>query len=668
MEKRLLVFLLLTILWFFAWQSFFGGPGQKEEPAGGGAPAAGQQDPRRAEAPAEGGAQPVADLTAERAERFSLQRGNFHLGFSNRGAVLEELRLRGYGSRVGLSAGALEQPENWVPLVSSTGGAAAAALRWEAARDSRLGGGGEIPAGFRPGEVLWTHRFLGGPETNWAPLPESHDPSARAGVRFVARLAGVTLEKEIRVPAEADRFDLEVLLRARREGAGPELRTNFFPCTGLFTNEDSFYPDPVACRIVRDGDDFEVDGDVKASGSPVGPALFEPMGGGARLVAFGLFNKHFALLARPGEEAFSAGVVAQTGYASYAVSTAGSEERPLESDPQARERGLAAVALLRFKPDAAWDFELPFRIYAGPKDSGVFASQPEYEPFAAIIDGFDFGGWFYSIFFAGPVAHLLLSILALFGAWFGNYGIAIILLTLLVRTVLFPVSRWQQIKMSAYGEQMKRIQPELQKLRERYKEDPRTLSQKQMEVMRKHGVSVPIGGCLPVLLQMPIFIGLFAALRTTILLRHEPFVAWIHDLSRPDALLSWEPVTFLFFKVGGLNLLPLLMVVLWVTHQRMMPRPASMDPQQESMMKMMTFLPILFGFMLYNYASGLALYMITSSLIGIIEVRFIKKRWPIEEAVKRYEERMADRRRKLDELRSRVEKAQKKQRRKGYST
>lgn len=666
MEKRLLVFLLLTIAWLFFWQSFFG-PGTAPEPApssvsesnGGG----GQ---RPAETAPLAAAQ--ADLTADREAFLELRRGNFVARFSNRGAALTELRVKGFPNRVGLSAEEAADPANWSALIQEAG-PSSAALAWGALRDPRLLDGRPVPgpelSALVPEQALWQHEWLAAPESGGGALPAEHDPALRAGIRFRVRLAGIELAKEVRLPSDEQRYDLDIVLRATGRAPNGELLSFFAPAAGLFTNEDSFYPDPVACRIVEQDGEHTVDDYSMASGAPQGPAWFEGIGSDQRLSAFGLFNKHFALLATPGAETLSSGALSQTGFESYAVRTAGAEQRPLYHDEGSRHWGFRSLALLRLKLDGSRTIELPFKLFAGPKSPAVFDSRPEYRAYGAIVDEFDFGGWFYSIFFAGPVAHVLLWFLELFGGMLGNYGLAIILLTLLVRTLLFPINRIQQVKMAAYGEQMKMIQPELQRLKEQYKDDPRQFSQKQLELMRKHGVTVPLGGCLPIFLQMPIFVGLFAALRSTILLRHEPFYLWIHDLSRPDALLSWEPVRFLFFTLDGLNLLPILMVVLWVLHQRMMPRPASMDPQQETMMKMMTFMPILFGFLLYSYASGLALYMITSSLLGIVEVRYIKKRWPIEEQVKRYQEKLALQRAKRLEFQKRIQELQKKNRRKG---
>jgi len=128
----------------------------------------------------------------------------------------------------------------------------------------------------------------------------------------------------------------------------------------------------------------------------------------------------------------------------------------------------------------------------------------------------------------------------------------------------------------------------------------------------------PIGGCLPMFVTIPVFIGLFTALRISYDLRQQPFMFYIDDLSQPDALFTlgfeWMP----YF-----NLLPLLMVGLWWWLQSNTPLPT--DPQQRQMMKIMRFMPLMFGVMLYSYASGLMVYMITSSLFALVEQRVTRK-------------------------------------------
>jgi YidC/Oxa1 family membrane protein insertase len=130
-------------------------------------------------------------------------------------------------------------------------------------------------------------------------------------------------------------------------------------------------------------------------------------------------------------------------------------------------------------------------------------------------------------------------------------------------------------------------------------------------------------------LQIPVFFGLFAALRASFDLRHAPFAGWITDLSKPDHLLRIDWNLPLIGAIPYLNLLPLLMVVLWLGQQMTMPLPT--DEQAARMQKRMRFMPVVFGLFLYDYAAGLSLYMITQSLLGILEQTAVKKMWPIDD-------------------------------------
>ena len=223
-----------------------------------------------------------------------------------------------------------------------------------------------------------------------------------------------------------------------------------------------------------------------------------------------------------------------------------------------------------------------------------------------------------------------MALLNIFHSIAGNWGVAIILLTMLVRGALMPLNRRSQLKMAEYQVKMQKVKPLLEKINKKYGKDPKKKQEETMKLYKQHKVTPPLGGCLPILLQMPIFIGLFAALRSATDLRQQPFFGWIEDLSRPDALIELSGPLASFFPLSAVtsfNLLPVIMVVLWVAHQKSMPKPA--DPNAAQMQKIMTFMPILFGVMLYNYAAGLSLYMITSSLIGIFESKVIKKKWPV---------------------------------------
>jgi len=223
--------------------------------------------------------------------------------------------------------------------------------------------------------------------------------------------------------------------------------------------------------------------------------------------------------------------------------------------------------------------------------------------------------------FFGFISKILLLILDLFYKLVHNYGIAIICLTILIKLVLFPMTRKQQISMQKYQSQMKIFQPELKKLQEKYKNDRNKLSQETMALYKKHNINpFPLGGCLPLLLQIPIFFGLYQALFYSVHLRQASFL-WIADLSQPDKLYHFgSPVPY----IGDyFNLLPVVMTIVWVIQQKLMPKPE--DPQMQQQQKMFAFMSIIFGFMFYHVASGLVLYWMVMNFLSIIEQTVIKR-------------------------------------------
>jgi YidC/Oxa1 family membrane protein insertase len=189
-----------------------------------------------------------------------------------------------------------------------------------------------------------------------------------------------------------------------------------------------------------------------------------------------------------------------------------------------------------------------------------------------------------------------------------NYGIAIIMLTLLIKALFFPLTKKSMMSMKA----MRKIQPEMQALREKYQGDAARLNQEVMKLYRESGVN-PLGGCLPVLIQLPIFIALYTALAVSIDLRHAPFFLWIDDLSHPEAL----------WAVFGIpvRLLPLLMGVSMVVSQKMTPM-AGMDPLQQ---KMLNWMPILFTVISWGFPSGLVLYWLVNNLLQIVQQQIINR-------------------------------------------
>ncbi|WP_291516593.1 membrane protein insertase YidC [Bdellovibrio sp. ArHS] len=242
----------------------------------------------------------------------------------------------------------------------------------------------------------------------------------------------------------------------------------------------------------------------------------------------------------------------------------------------------SALAELVYKP-VQLKPEMNFSeiFYAGPKSiDALKAVDPEL---AQIID---FG-------FFGFIARPLLYVMKAFHSMVGNWGFAIILLTLLVRLCVLPFNIMSFKSMKA----MQRVQPIIQNLREKYKDDPMRLNTEMMAVMKENGAN-PLGGCLPMLLQIPVFFALYRVIGSSIELYNSPFVGWIHDLSAHDPFY----------------VLPVLMSVFMFIQQKI--TPSTMDPMQA---KIMLFLPVVFSLFMLQLPSGLTLYMVVSTLFGIIQ-------------------------------------------------
>jgi YidC/Oxa1 family membrane protein insertase len=263
-----------------------------------------------------------------------------------------------------------------------------------------------------------------------------------------------------------------------------------------------------------------------------------------------------------------------------------------------------------------------YRVFLGPKRPQLlakyYAGGNEDYSLADIL----YYGW--PIF--GAVARVMLVILHFFHGIVGNYGIAIVMLTVLVRAAMFPLS-YKQTKSMA---RMQALKPEIDAINEQYKTDMQKRSQATQELYRKHQIN-PLAGCLPVLLQLPIFIGLYRALMVDIELRNSPLfgesIRWASDLAAPDKFRNWSHVMPWFvesFFGPYLNIFPLVTVALFLITQKMsMPPPT--NEQAAMQQKMMKYMTIFIGFMFYKVASGLCLYFIVSSLWGIAERKLLPK-------------------------------------------
>ena len=186
------------------------------------------------------------------------------------------------------------------------------------------------------------------------------------------------------------------------------------------------------------------------------------------------------------------------------------------------------------------------------------------------------------------------------GGFVHNYGMAIILLTLLVRLLFAPL----QMKSYASMKAMQKLQPQIAALKEKYKDEPQRFNQEQMALFKTNKVN-PLGGCLPMLVQLPVFIALYALLGNSIELFHAPFFGWVQDLSVKDPFYVF----------------PVLMGISMFVQQRMTPTPG-MDPMQA---KMMYLMPVVFTFIMLNLPSGLTIYIFLSTVLGIAQQVWMNK-------------------------------------------
>ncbi len=265
-----------------------------------------------------------------------------------------------------------------------------------------------------------------------------------------------------------------------------------------------------------------------------------------------------------------------------------------------------------------------FKFFAGPKKPAVLENK-EYQ-----LGELIYFGW--PIFAA--VAVPLTAVLHFFYAFVWNYGLAIILLTVFVRCCMFPLS----LKQAAGAQKMQLLQPEIKKLAEKHKNNSEARAKAQQELFRKHNYN-PLSGCLPIFIQMPVFMGLYRCLMVDIELRDAPLLShairWCSNLAAPDMLFDWSRFMPDFVNSGiglfGLgpyfNLLPILTIVLFIVQQKIMMPPAA-DEQAAMQQKMMKYMMIFMGLMFFKVASGLCIYFIASSLWGLGERRFLPKAPP----------------------------------------
>lgn len=334
---------------------------------------------------------------------------------------------------------------------------------------------------------------------------------------------------------------------------------------------------------------------------------------GEQVGAFGLATKYFAVAIIP--EAAPALTKAEANGLLAAFGAT-----PTDRDKQ--EDGLGHQGLVIGHSPARMigggGYTETYRVYVGPKRKAIFeASAGPYanQGLDKLIDY----GWFESL------AVVMLGVLRFFHWIVGNWGVAIILLTFLVRGLLLPLSIWSQKNML----RMQKVAPELNKLKEKYSkkdgtmtpEQQRAFAQAQMDLFRTHGVN-PVGCLGPIFLQIPVFVGLWNALNYSFDVREQPFVGWIHDLSVPEVLFRL-PFTLPFLGTNAFSVLPLIMVACYYLQMKLQPTPT--DPRAAEQQRMMMFMMPIFGLLMYTAPSGLMLYFITSAIWTMVESKWVKK-------------------------------------------
>jgi YidC/Oxa1 family membrane protein insertase len=230
-----------------------------------------------------------------------------------------------------------------------------------------------------------------------------------------------------------------------------------------------------------------------------------------------------------------------------------------------------------------------YRLYLGPKEYQLLKGEG-----VRLEDAIDFGSWLKWL------AMPLLITLNFFNKYIGNYGISIILLTIFIKILFWPLGNKSYKSMK----EMQKLQPKLLELREKYKDDKQRLSQETMALYKAHKIN-PLGGCLPMIIQIPVFFGLYKALLYAIELRHAPFFGWIKDLSAKDPYY----------------ITPIVMGATMFIQQKM--TPTGGDPMQQ---KIMLWMPVIFTFLFLNFPSGLVIYWLFNNIISIGQQIYVNKR------------------------------------------
>jgi YidC/Oxa1 family membrane protein insertase len=307
---------------------------------------------------------------------------------------------------------------------------------------------------------------------------------------------------------------------------------------------------------------------------------------------------------------------------------------------------LAHVAAYNLNPDqkdaSLRDFALPmqtasitltagqtsgggFKAYFGPKKRDVLET-PFYSAYPRNYDLTLVTTSYLCSFCTFPwLIRALVGLLNVFHFVVRDWGLAIIILVCVVRTLLHPITRKAQENIK----RMSKMQPELERIKKKYADDKDGLNKAMMGFYKEQGAT-PVMGCLPMFLQTPIWLALYAGLQSTFELRHQPFLygfTWIHDLAKPDSLFHFTPFHLpIIGTISGLNIIPFALAVVFFLQYKLTPKPPATTPEQEQQQKMMQWMTLIMPIFLYSAPAGLNIYILTSTSFGIIESKLIRDR------------------------------------------
>ena len=265
---------------------------------------------------------------------------------------------------------------------------------------------------------------------------------------------------------------------------------------------------------------------------------------------------------------------------------------PIESKPDwsssvKAQAGSTASIGYQLKVPAGAGAGIKYKAFLGPKEYNLLSKDKN-----GLGEAVEFG-------FFGPMARPMLIVLNFFERYLGNYGLAIILLTVLIKVIFYPLTKYSLKSMKG----MQTIQPQFAALKEKYKDNKEKMNKELMELYKRHKIN-PLSGCLPMVLQIPVFIALYEVLYVAIELRHAPFFFWIRDLSDKDPYY----------------ITPLIMGATMFIQQKM--NPTSPDPTQA---KIMLIMPVIFTFMFLKFPSGLVIYWLVNNVLSIAQQYYVQK-------------------------------------------